>query len=727
MMKKLLVFIFTITSLISYSQAEPYYDDVDLNLTGIALKDALATKITTTHVNFLVYTPGVWEACKATDVNSDNSSEVLLIYGYENGTDQDISNDRERGINNNGGGNTEWNREHVFARSLGNPNLGTTGPGADAHHLRPADPSRNSSRSNRKFGRGSGNSGFSTLDFHNGNDGPNTAAWYPGDEWKGDVARMMMYMYLRYGDVCLPSAVGVGNNDNTADDMIDLFLVWNVEDPVSDFEKGRNTFHENTQNNSAQGNRNPFIDNPFLATRIWGGDSAQDTWGIYTTNDTEAPSVPTDIAINNISYTSFDVSWTASTDNEAVTGYDIFVDGILTKQTSTETMVSISSLTTNTMYSITVLAKDLVNNKSAQSGAVTGTTLEDTEAPSTPTNVSANTISDSSFGLTWTASTDNNMVAGYDIYLNGALNSSVSNLTTTITGLTATTEYTVYLIAKDASGNTSSESTTIDVTTTAGGTGVASELFISEYTEPDGGNNKAIEIVNLTGSTVSLAGYTIQKQSNGGSWVDDLDISTGSVTSITPGEVFVIIHNGAADSNLVNEADFIAPSNQNPPYQYGSPMNFNGNDPVGLYKNGVLIDIVGTEGNSNDHIQNITLRRNGDVSSPNSTFDEQNEWTSFAANTFDGFGSFTSTLSIENETILESFKMYPNPLKGNNLFIRTGQNSTIKIYNVLGKLILSDIVNSNKNKVDVSSLQKGIYLIKVTSGNSTTTKKLIKS
>ena len=71
--------------------------------------------------------------------------------------------------------------------------------------------------------------------------------------------------------------------------------------------------------------------------------------------------------------------------------------------------------------------------------------------------------------------------------------------------------------------------------------------------------------------------------------------------------------------------------------------------------------------------------------------------------------------------------MYPNPLKGNNLFIRTQQDSTIKIYNVLGKLILSDTVNSNKNKVDVSSLQKGIYLIKVTSGNSTTTKKLIKS
>ena len=91
-----------------------------------------------------------------------------------------------------------WNREHVFPKSLANPKLDTDipGPSTDAHHLRAADRTRNSARNNRKYGRGTGTSNYSTLDFHEGLDGPNTAAWYPGDDWKGDAARMIMYMYL---------------------------------------------------------------------------------------------------------------------------------------------------------------------------------------------------------------------------------------------------------------------------------------------------------------------------------------------------------------------------------------------------------------------------------------------------------------------------------------------------------------------------------------------------
>ncbi len=92
-----------------------------------------------------------------------------------------------------------------------------------------------------------------------------------------------MYMYMRYGAVCLPTAVGVGSKEFTEDDMIDLFLQWNVEDPVSDIEIARNEYHENTSNYAAQGNRNPFIDNPYLATRIWGGNSAEDRWDIIKT------------------------------------------------------------------------------------------------------------------------------------------------------------------------------------------------------------------------------------------------------------------------------------------------------------------------------------------------------------------------------------------------------------------------------------------------------------
>ncbi|CAM1371160.1 conserved protein of unknown function [Tenacibaculum soleae] len=238
-----------------------YYSGVDFTLTGAALKDELATKITSTHTTFLTYTPGVWEAVKKSDLDPSDNSKVLLIYGY-NDTDGDYVTDRSRSKNANGGSQgTEWNREHVYPKSLGNPNLGTAGAGSDAHHLRPSDIRMNSNRSNKKFINGSG----TAAAVSNG--------WYPGDEWKGDVARMMMYMYLRYGNQCLPKNVAIGTVNASDSNMIELLLQWNAQDPVSDFEKNRNNVIA-----EEQGNRNPMIDNPYLATVIWGGTTANNTW-----------------------------------------------------------------------------------------------------------------------------------------------------------------------------------------------------------------------------------------------------------------------------------------------------------------------------------------------------------------------------------------------------------------------------------------------------------------
>jgi len=276
-MKKIIITLsFSVLGLFAKAQTS-YYNDVNLNLSGQNLLNELADLTTNTHTNFLSYTPGVWTALQSADLNPNDNSEVLLIYG-SNDSDSNINNDRTRGVNDNGGNTDDWNREHVFPRSLGNPNLGSTGPGSDAHHIRPADVSTNSSRSNRKFADGSGNSGTTANGY-----------WYPGDEWKGDVARMMMYMYARYGNRCLPSAVGIGNTLASDSNMIDLFLNWNVEDPVSEFEVQRNNSIENTQ-----GNRNPFIDNPSFATDIWGGQQAQDLFENPTEEIINNPSPTTD-------------------------------------------------------------------------------------------------------------------------------------------------------------------------------------------------------------------------------------------------------------------------------------------------------------------------------------------------------------------------------------------------------------------------------------------------
>ncbi|WP_159022300.1 endonuclease [Formosa sp. L2A11] len=737
MVIKLLFLIFITSTSFCFSQ-EQYYSDVDLTLTGVPLKEALAKKMTATHTRLLEYTssgPDVWDACMATDVNPDNSNEIILYYGWENGSDNDISNDLYRDINAQDAGTGSddvWNREHVFSKSLATIALDTDvpGPSTDAHHLRAADRTRNSTRNNRKYGKGSGNSDFST-DTYNGLSGADTPAWYPGDEWKGDAARMIMYMYLSYGDVCLPTAVGVGSNEFTPDDMIDLFLEWNAEDPVSAIEIARNAYHENTDNYAAQGNRNPFIDNPYLATRIWGGQSAEDRWGIYTSSDTEAPSTPTNVTLSNITLTTIDISWTASTDNVEVTGYNIYVDGVLTAQTSnTITTAVITGLDTNTSYSFTIIARDIINNLSTASTAINGTTLQDTETPSIPTDVVISNASDSSFKVSWSAATDNNAVASYDVYVNNTFIVTTTDLFYSVINLDASTTYTVQILSRDADNNVSEKSTEINATTTNGASNGISELFISEYVEPDGGNNKVIEIVNLSSTTISLAGYSIQKQSNGGTWVDDLPLDkseylVNNVTSIVPNDVFVIINGGTSDSDLINNADLVVPSNTTEPYLYASPMNFNGNDPIGLFKNGVLIDIIGEEGNSSNHIQNATYRRKSTITVPNTTY-TTSEWDIFEANTFDGIGSHSATLSTE-DVIFESFKMFPNPVNKDQVFFSITEDATINIYNILGKLIQTTVITKSKNNIDVSKLSKGIYLVKINSGNQFITKKLIKN
>ncbi|MDA9093011.1 endonuclease [Polaribacter sp.] len=708
-MKNIFLIVAILSASLSGFSQESYYNDVDLTLTGLALKNALNEKIVNTHTNFLQYTPDVWIASKITDANPENPDEVILIYGWEDGSDNDSTNDRTRDntLQDNGSnGNFVWNREHVYPQSLGTPAITTsTIPGQDAHSLRPVDKPTNSSRGNKRFAEGSGNSGESN------------GGWYPGDEWKGDVARMMMYMYIRYDDICLPTNVGIGDSSLTEDDMIDLFLKWNVEDPVSDFERNRNTYHENTTDNSAaQGNRNPLIDNPYLATRIWGGDSAEDTWGIYTSSDTVAPTQPMDVVASNETTTTIDINWTASTDNVEVTGYNIYVDDVLTGQTA-NVNYQITGLAPSTSYAIQVEARDLINNKSDKSTVLNAATTSDTTAPSVPTNITATNISGTAFKANWDAATDDTAVTEYRVFVDGVFEASTTDLDYTITGLTVSTTYQVSVSAKDAANNESAQSESLSVTTTDGQSNGINELFISEYVEPAGGTQKAIEIVNLTSSAISLEGYSIMKQSNGaGEWIDELALNSGTVQSITTGDVFVILNSGATAQELIDNADLFHPDS--------SPMNFNGNDPIGFFKDGVLIDIVGTFGNSGNFAQNITLRRKEDILSPNTTFDI-NEWDSYAANTFDGIGSHSATLSVP-ENNLENFQVYPNPNNGNTLYFNTTKEIQINVYSILGKLIKNETVTIEKKNIDISTLSNGIYLLKITSENKSITKKLIR-
>ncbi|MDJ1493012.1 fibronectin type III domain-containing protein [Cytophagaceae bacterium DM2B3-1] len=183
-------------------------------------------------------------------------------------------------------------------------------------------------------------------------------------------------------------------------------------------------------------------------------------------SDTQAPSVPTNLASSAITTTSFTLSWTASTDNVGVTGYEIFRNGT-SIGTSATTSFNVTGLTANTTYSMTVKAKDAANNVSAASTAlsVKTATAPDTQLPSTPTNLTSPSKTQTSVNLSWTASTDNVGVTGYNIYRGTTLAGSSTTTSFTVTGLTANTAYSFTVRAKDAAGNLSAPSTTLSVTT----------------------------------------------------------------------------------------------------------------------------------------------------------------------------------------------------------------------------------------------------------------------
>ncbi|MEV7680712.1 endonuclease [Streptomyces sp. NPDC088341] len=226
---------------------DTYYQGA-LGKTGSALKSALHTIIKNqTKISYAQ----VWDALKNTDQDPANSSNVILLYSG-----------RSQSKSSNGGNSGQWNREHVWAQSHGD--FGTAaGPGTDLHHLRPEDVGVNGVRGNKDFDRGG-----SAVSGAPGNY-TDSDSYEPRNAVKGDVARMILYMAVRYegGDSWpnLEPNERVNNGSTPAMGKLSVLKAWSDQDPPDTFEKRRNeVIYSQYQNN-----RNPFIDHPEWVEAIW--------------------------------------------------------------------------------------------------------------------------------------------------------------------------------------------------------------------------------------------------------------------------------------------------------------------------------------------------------------------------------------------------------------------------------------------------------------------------
>lgn len=595
-----------------FAQIPSYYNGIDFTNTSSLLFNDLAT-ITINNHQGIPYTSGstdTWDVLKTADKDPDISSNILLIYGY-NDSDTENNNDRTRGNDQGFSGDPfNWNREHVFAKSLANPSLetGSIGPGTDLHNLRPADAGYNSSRSNRKFTDGSGNSGPQS-----------NGGWYPGDEWKGDIARMVMYMYLRYHGTgekisetnCLPINVGSGSILDIDSNMIGLFLEWNQEDPVSNFEINRNNVILDHQKN-----RNPFIDNPYLATLIWGGIAAEDKWNLISgTSDVTAPTTPSNIKVMNITSSSADISWTTSTDNVGVFEYLIYINNTYIKS-AINTSTVLENLSSSTNYTVFVKARDAANNQSTNSSTQTfttqvGNTYLIKEKFEFCDNSSFNFYSEASEN-DWECNT----VYGFDN------TGSVS-----INGYNQDTESKDWMITKN----------TIDFNTNK-------DIKLNFYTDAKYGSS-TLEIVYSSN-------YTGTGDPTNATWktLPNITIPTGTKSSSSE-EIFT----------------------------------FNNIDLSSLTGNLYIAFKYYTEGNA------------------------PTRWT------VDNFEVFTSP-SLNTKNITEEYlKTYPNPVKNTLTIDSTSKLEKVTVYSITGKKLSTAIINNNQ--IDTTNLEKGIYIFNFTTNN----------
>lgn len=357
------------SSIISHDPYEgDYYKSIDSSKTGLALRSDLAKLVTDTHKNYTTY-DGLAKVYKTTDADSNNPNNIIWFY-----TGESVK------FSGFGGDVGTTNREHVWPKDSGKAFPAKSGPGSDAHHLRPLETQLNSTRGSKSFdevpqiksniAQHNGSTNYKNLCYTAG------GFFYPGVGYRGATARILMYMQTRWGDQYNLQFVDSAGSCKTIG-KISTLMKWHLTEPVTEQEIRRNEAVY-----KLQGNRNPFIDHPEYATKIYCNDGKSyntalknvvNQYGDYSSdsNTSELKSITlskTNIdmtigqtnkieVVPNPSDALYDVEWT-SDNNEIAT----VNNGVITAHNNGECNISaISKDNKNIKATVKVFVKSVKN------------------------------------------------------------------------------------------------------------------------------------------------------------------------------------------------------------------------------------------------------------------------------------------------------------------------------------------------------------------------------
>ena len=361
-----------------FSQAPASYYKGTSGVTGYELKsklhDIVSTKTITWNYSDLPNFYGQTDLDQYYDYDSSNTSYLLDIYSNNPTGTTAYHYTKENLISSAGAEGLGYNREHMMPQSSFNSNYPMY---SDLFFVIPTDARINQLRSNYPYGMAGS---INYYAFTNGskiskNGTPNSGytgrIYEPHPEFKGDIARSLLYYVVRYEGKL--NSFNFYNGSSPANDtspldgteekayedwFLALLLQWHNNDPVSQKEIDRNNIVYGIQKN-----RNPFIDHPEWVNAIWSQNPAV----IISTT-------PENLSASQISSYFVHLNWTPSTDAE-VLGYKIYQNGVSIGYSKTPGFTA-DHLSPSTLYQFTVKAYYRNYTESAENNLLAVTTLE---------------------------------------------------------------------------------------------------------------------------------------------------------------------------------------------------------------------------------------------------------------------------------------------------------------------------------------------------------------